>query len=85
LLWGTFDLASDSTCFYHSVNSLGSKGVIFATSRANVSGRWTATDTTLELVQPAAGTLRVKGDTLFWRNAPKNSWEPALTFTLVRQ
>jgi hypothetical protein len=85
LVSGTFDLVSDSTWFYHSVNSQASNGVIFATSPANLTGRWTATDTTLELVQPAAGTLRVKGDTLFWSNAPKNSWEPALTFTLVRQ
>jgi hypothetical protein len=82
---GTFDLSTDSTWFYHSVNSQASNGVIYGTSPASQGGRWTATDSTIELVQPTAGTLRVKGDTLFWSNAPKFQWESPLTFTMVKQ
>ena len=84
LVSGTFQLHPDSTWLFSTVESLtGTNGQVIGTSPANYTGTWGVVDSTIVL--KAQGTGRVKGDTIFWRGAPKHSFEDTLTLTMVRK
>ncbi|HET9424479.1 MAG TPA: hypothetical protein VFO55_03835 [Gemmatimonadaceae bacterium] len=85
LLSGTFALNADSTWLYSSVTQQPGPNGTVLTSQGNYIGRWTVTDSTINLVQPASGTIKVKGDSLFWTGGPRYSWEAPLVYTLVRR
>lgn len=81
---GSFTLKSDSSWQYANVTTQpGPNGTTYV-SPASYSGRWVASDTAIELTTPASGYIRMKGDTLIWIGGPRYSWEPPLSFTLVR-
>jgi hypothetical protein len=85
LVAGTFLLSADSNWHFSTVEVLaGTNGQPIGSSPANYEGRWSATDTTIVL-KTSSGTIKVKGDTLFWRGGPKHTWEDTLTFTLVKK
>ena len=85
LVTGTFSLRTDSTWLFSATEVLtGTNGQAIGSSPANYQGRWSVTDTTIELAT-SSGFIRVKGDTLFWRGGPKHTWEDSLTFTLVKK
>ena len=85
LVTGTFSLRTDSTWLYSSMEVLtGTNGQTIGSSPANYQGKWSVTDTTIVLAT-ASGTIRIKGDTLFWKGGPKHTWEDSLTFTLVKK
>ena len=85
LVSGTFSLRSDSTWLFSTMEVLtGTNGAPIGNSPANYQGTWRVTDTTIVLAT-SRGTIRVKGDTLFWRGGPKHTWEDTLKFTLVRR
>ena len=85
LVVGTFSLRADSTWLFSTTEVLtGTNGQAIGSSPANYQGTWTVTDTTIVLAT-SSGTMKVKGDTLFWRGGPKHTWEDTLTFTLVRK
>lgn len=84
LVSGSFTLRSDSTWQYANVTTQpGPNGTTYV-SPASYNGRWAASDTAIELTTPASGYIRMKGDTLIWVGGPRFSWEPPLSFTLVR-
>jgi hypothetical protein len=85
LVSGTFALNADSTWLYSSTEVLtGTNGQLIGNSPANYQGKWTVTDSTVNILA-GYGFIRMKGDTLFWRGGPRHSWEDSLTFTLVRK
>jgi hypothetical protein len=85
LVSGTFSLRSDSTWLFSTMEVLtGTNGQPIGNSPANYQGTWRVTDTTI-VVATSRGTIRIKGDTLFWRGGPKHTWEDTLKFALVRQ
>ena len=85
LVSGTFALNADSTWLYSSVEVLsGTNGQTIGSSPANYTGKWTVTDSTINILTKY-GFIRFKGDTLFWKGGPRHSWEDSLTFTLVRK
>ena len=85
LVSATFSLRTDSTWAASTMEVLsGTNGQTIGNSPANYTGRWTVTDTTINLAT-SSGSLRVKGDTLFWTGAPKHTWEDSLKFTLVKK
>jgi hypothetical protein len=59
-------------------------GTINFTSPANYTGKWSVTDSTISLVSPATGSIRIKGDSLIWTGPPKQTWEEVLRFTLSK-
>jgi hypothetical protein len=85
LVTGTFALNADSTWLYSSTEVLtGTNGEPIGNSPANYNGRWTVTDSTINILT-GYGFVSMKGDTLFWRGGPRHNWEDSLTFTLVRK
>jgi hypothetical protein len=85
LVSGSFSLHADSTWLFSTVESVsGTNGVFIGTSPANYSGSWRVADSTVTLL-PTYGTAKIKGDTIFWRNGPRHSWEDTIRFTLVRK
>lgn len=85
LVTGSFDLGKDSTWAYHSVTAVTAPdGTPLGTSPANYGGRWTATDTTIELLAPASGSIKIRGDTLYWIGGPKFDWEQPLKFGMTK-
>ena len=85
LVTGSFSLNTDSTWLFSTTEVVTStNGTLIGPSLANYQGRWSTTDTTIVLAT-SRGSIKVKGDTLFWRGGPKHSWEDTLTFTLVRK
>jgi hypothetical protein len=85
LVSGSFSLHADSTWLASTLESLSApNGTFIGTSPANYSGTWRVSDTTLILL-PNFGTAVIKGDTIFWRNGPRHSWEDSIKFTLVRK
>jgi hypothetical protein len=61
----------------------GHTGTTYVSPASN-RGRGAESDTDIELSTPASGYIRMKGDTLIWVGGPRFSWEPPLSFTLVR-
>lgn len=85
LVSGSFALNADSTWLYSSTEvQSGTNGETIGTTSANYTGKWTVTDSTINLLT-GYGFMRIKGDTLFWRGGPRHTWEDSLTFTLVRK
>ena len=85
LISGTFSLHADSTWLASTLESLSSTdGEFIGTSPANYTGTWRVTDTTITLL-PTYGTAVIRGDTIFWRNGPRHTWEDSIKFTLVRK
>lgn len=84
---GSFSIHADSTWFFSTLESLsGTNGQFISTSPANYTGKWTVTDTTINLLPTATyGKAIMKGDTVFWRNGPRHAWEDSIKFTLVRK
>jgi hypothetical protein len=81
---GSFSLHGDSTWLFSTMESLsGTNGVFIGNSPANYQGKWTVTDSTIAI--QSYGSMKVKGDTLFWRGGPKHSFQDTLKFTLVRK
>ena len=81
---GSFSLHTDSTWLFSTIESLsGTNGVFIGTSPANYSGTWKVVDSSI--VIQSYGTMKVKGDSLFWRGGPKHSFQDTLKFTLVRK
>ncbi|MEO5569265.1 MAG: hypothetical protein ABIR92_12280 [Gemmatimonadaceae bacterium] len=69
---------------YSSTSVLGgTNGRVIGTSPANYNGKWTVTDSTINILT-ARGFIRIKADTLIWKGGPRQSWEDSLTFTLIR-
>jgi hypothetical protein len=83
---GTFNLNNDSTWLLSTVDQQSDKntGVVYGTSPANYIGTWSVKDSTINM-SPDRGSMKMKGDSLFWAGAPKRSWEDTLRFTLVRK
>src|SRR3954470_16768180 len=82
---GSFSLHADSTWFFTTLESLsGTNGQFISTTPSSYQGTWNVTDTTVHF-QAARGTGRIRGDTLFWRNGPRHTWEDSIKFTLVRK
>jgi hypothetical protein len=85
LVSGSFSLHADSTWLASTLESLSApNGTFIGTSPANYTGTWRVHDTTLTLL-PNYGTAVIKGDTIFWRNGPRHTWEDSIKFTLVRK
>jgi hypothetical protein len=85
LMAGSLEIHSDSTWLFHTnTHVTASDGTFLQTSPANYTGRWTANDTVIVLTNPESGTIRVKGDTLFWTGGPRHSWESPLVFALTK-
>ena len=85
LVSATLRLHADSTWIFSTLESLsGSNGQFIGTSPANYSGTWRVSDTTITML-PNYGTATIKGDTVFWRNGPRHTWEDTIRFTLVRR
>ena len=85
LVAGTFALKVDSSWEYSSTEVLsGSNGQVIGTSPANYNGKWTVTDSTVNILT-ASGFIRIKAETLFWKGGPRHNWEDSLTFTLLRK
>jgi hypothetical protein len=82
---GSFSIHADSTWFFSTLESLsGTNGQFIGTSPTNNNGQWTVTDTTITLL-PTSGKAVMKGDTIFWRNGPRHTWEDSIKLTLVRK
>jgi hypothetical protein len=85
LVSGSFQLNADSTWHFHSNTLVFSEsGQPLGASPANYTGRWVTTDSTIELVTPASGSVVIKGDTLYWTGGPKYPWELPLRFALTK-
>jgi hypothetical protein len=86
LVSATFKLSADSNWEYSTLEVVrGTNGVVLGNSPANYAGTWRVVDSTITLLPSQYGTLKLKGDTVFWRGAPKHGWEDTLTLTLVRK
>ena len=85
LVSATLRLHADSTWIFSTLESLsGTNGQFIGTSPANYTGTWRVTDTTIAML-PNYGKATIKGDTVFWRNGPRHTWEDTIRFTLVRK
>ena len=80
---GTFSLKTDSTWLASTLERVSSNGTIDTTA-TTYSGTWRATGTLLTL-QPAFGTARIKGDTIFWYKGPRHAWEDSIKYTFVKK
>lgn len=85
LVAGSFELHADSTWLFSTTEVLsGTNGQTIGTSPANYTGKWTVTDSTINVLT-GRGFIKWKRDTLFWKGGPRHSWEDSLTYTLVRR
>jgi hypothetical protein len=84
LMSGSFSMHADSTWLFSTVEQLsGTNGVVLGNSPANYQGTWKVQDSTI--IMPSYGTMKIKGDSLFWRGGPKHGFQDTLKFTLVRK
>lgn len=85
LLSGGLQLNDDSTWLFHTVTQvIGEDGTILGTSPANYAGKWSVSDTVVQLGNPSSGRITIRNDTLYWTGGPKQSWEAPLTFALTK-
>jgi len=84
LVSATLTLGSSGSWEASTLESLsGTNGQFIGTSPANYNGTWAYADTTIALSPDKYGTVTVKGDTVFWRNGPRHTWEDSIKFTMV--
>lgn len=84
MISGTFSLNPDSTWAGSTLESLsGTNGQFIETRPINRNGTWKVQDSTVVL--SGFGTVRVRGDTIFWFNGPRHPWEDSVKYTFVKQ